>query len=201
MDGKRSKLLEVRTPASTIRRYFRWKCARGCNIFPSGFTFRLAEKEVRMSTVADKVKKPEKSSSKGMDIEGLTEMPVHHLRKFMQFIAEHNLWDEVEQHLRTNGCTKLMISYEPMGAVGKLLAQKKASGAVKQKLQILPHCGCNGPVGPRPGPVTPPSHGGGGDGGAPSGGGGPDGGGGSGPDGGGGGGPDGGGGGGGDPIE
>ena len=148
-----------------------------------------------MSTVADKVTKPEKTSSKTMDIHGLTEMPVHHLRGFMQFIAEHNLWDEVEQHLRQHGCSKLMISYEPMGAVGKLLEQKKSSGAVKQKVQILPRCGCNGPVGPRPGPVTPPSHGGGGDGGAPppSGGGG-DAGGGGGPDGGGGGG-------GGDPIE
>jgi hypothetical protein len=145
-----------------------------------------------MSKVADEVKQPETSSSKTMDIHGLTEMPVHHLRGFMQFIAEHNLWDEVEQHLRQHGCSKLMISFEPMGAVGKLLEEKKKSGAVKQKLHLLPRCGCNGPVGPRPGPVTPPSHGGGGDGGAPqppSGGGGD-----GGP-------PDGGGGGGGDPIE
>lgn len=119
-----------------------------------------------MSTVADKVK-AEKPSSETMDIHGLVEMPVHHLRGFMQFIAEHNLWDEVEQHLRQQGCSKLMISLAPMGAVGKLLEEKKKSGAVKQKVQILPRCGCNGPVGPKPGPVTPPSHGGGGDGGAP----------------------------------
>ncbi len=149
-----------------------------------------------MSTVADKVAKPEKTSSKTMDIHGLTEMPVHHLRGFMQFIAEHNLWDEVEQHLRQQGCNKLMISFEPMGAVGRLLEEKKKSGAVKQKVQILPHCGCNGPVGPRPGPVTPPSGGGGGSPQPPSGGGGD----GGPPDGGGGGGPDGGGGGG-DPIQ
>jgi len=142
-----------------------------------------------MSKVADEVKKTEKTSSKTMDIHGLVEMPVHHLRGFMQFIAEHDLWDEVEKHLRQHGCTKMMISFEPMGAVGKLLEEKKKSGAVKQKLHILPHCGCNGPVGPRPGPVTPPSHGG--DGGAPPApSGGSDGGA-----------PDGGGGGGGDPIE
>lgn len=120
-----------------------------------------------MSTVSKEINKPEKSSSKAMDIEGLTEMPIHHLRGFMQYIAEHDLWDEVEQHLRNNGCTRLKISYEPMGAVGKLLEQKKSSGAVKQKLHLLPHCGCNGPVGPRPGPVTPgpPDGGGGSDGG------------------------------------
>ena len=85
-----------------------------------------------MSTVADKVTKPEKTSSKTMDIYGLVEMPVHHLRGFMQFIAEHNLWDEVEGHLRQHECTKLMISFEPMNAVGKLLEEKKSSGKVKQ---------------------------------------------------------------------
>ena len=135
-----------------------------------------------MNKVADEVRKPENTSSKTMDIQGLTEMPVHHLRGFMQYIAEHDLWDEVEQHLRQHGCKKLLISFEPMGAVGKLLHEKKRSGAAKQKLHILPHCGCNGPVGPKPGPVTPPSHGGdggapppsggGGDGGPPDGGGG-----------------------------
>ena len=129
-----------------------------------------------------------KEQSTAMNVEGVAEIPVAHLKAFMKFISEHDLWDEVEQHLRAKGCRKMLISYEPMGAISEVLQKKVSTGAVKTKVHILPRCGCNGPVGPRPGPVTPPSR--------P-----PDGGGGSGPDGGGGSGPGGGDGGGGDPQQ
>jgi hypothetical protein len=131
-------------------------------------------------------------TEKTLDRDGVAEIPVHHLKAFMKFIGEHDLWDEVEAHLRTKGYSKMLISYEPMGHISELLQHKVSTGAVNKKVHILPHCGCNGPIGPRPGPVlTPPSHppdGGGGGGGPDGGAGGGDAGGGGGGDGGGGGG-------------
>lgn len=98
-----------------------------------------------------------------LDIEGLTEIPVRQLSKFLRFIAERNLWDELEQHLTEYGCDKLLISFEPIQAIGAIVETKsrelasKQSGASTASAQesTLLRCGCNGPLGPRPGPVTP----------------------------------------------
>lgn len=108
-----------------------------------------------------------------LDIEGLTEVPVRQLSNFLRFIAEHNLYDELEQHLRDRGCDKLLMSFEPVQAIGAIVEAKSrnltgepsgASTARYQETDSL-RCGCNGPLGPRPGPVTPTGPDGGTDGG------------------------------------
>jgi hypothetical protein len=111
-----------------------------------------------------------------MDIDPLTEMPISYFKGVMKFIAEHDLWDEVEKHLKDQRCVKLKISFEPIESVGRLLQKKVSSGTITPRMQVLASCGCNGPLGPRPGPTSPsPPHGpdgGGGGGDPPDGGGG-----------------------------
>jgi hypothetical protein len=92
-----------------------------------------------------------------MNIEDLTEMSIHHFKSFLKFIGEHDLWDAVEKHLQTQGCTKILISFEPIASIGQLLHQRKAAGDLIEKTNLLPLCACNAQHGPRPGPVTPPN--------------------------------------------
>lgn len=111
-----------------------------------------------------------------LDIDGLVEVPISQLKRFLKFISENNLWDELESHLGERGCSKLIMSFEPVKAVGAIVESRsaeKARGrlsaigtegalAIAAQPEDLPtiRCGCNGPMGPHPGPVTP---GGGGD--------------------------------------
>jgi hypothetical protein len=108
-----------------------------------------------------------------LDTEGLVEVPVSQLTRFLKFIATNDLWDELEQHLTDRGCYKLLMSFEPVKLIGSIV-QNKSSELARKNTDVAKaqpsgdrttiRCGCNGPMGPRPGPVTP--GGGGTDGGA-----------------------------------
>jgi hypothetical protein len=97
-------------------------------------------------------------------IEELTEVPVRQLSKFLKFIAKHDLWDELEQHLKDRGCNKLLMSFEPVKAIGKIIEKKSselvaehdtvASAGQKSGDLTAMACACNATKGPG-GPVTP----------------------------------------------
>jgi hypothetical protein len=113
-----------------------------------------------------------------MNTSNLTETTVRQFVAFMKFIAENDLWEETEKHLRDHGCDTIVVSSEPIGHFRNLLKPKLADGtrlspkATKQGTIIM-DCGCGvSNPGPGRGPVTPPSSGGGGDGGPGDGGGG-----------------------------
>ncbi len=105
----------------------------------------------------------------------LTEMPIEDFKQFAKLIADFDLWDEMEDLLKSQGLTTLLIEVEPLRAIGLRLQEKIATGDLPANLPVIQLCGCNGPVGPRPGPTTPsnppssppggPDGGGGGDGG------------------------------------
>lgn len=103
-----------------------------------------------------------------MEIEGLAEVPIGQLVRFLRFIAENDMWDELEHHLNVRGCDALLMSFGPIQAIGGIVETKARERTGQQsvasgKYSPTPdtfRCGCNGPLGPRPGPVTP---GGGGD--------------------------------------
>lgn len=107
-----------------------------------------------------------KPKTKIMDIDALAELPVQRAIHYLQFIAEHDLWDELHDHLKDHGCKHFKISWETIHAIATVVDQKPtAQGRIG--------CASNGPLGPRPGPVlpTPASPDGGApDGGAPNGG-------------------------------
>ena len=96
-------------------------------------------------------------------IENVAEVPVRQLKKFFKFIAEHDLWDEVERHLRDRGCKKLLMSFEPVKAIGNLIEQKSLqlvadhktlpSGAAKTSGPTAMRCASNGTN--KPPPNTP----------------------------------------------
>ncbi|TIO10357.1 hypothetical protein [Mesorhizobium sp.] len=92
-----------------------------------------------------------------LDLEGLAEVPVRQLSKFLRVIAEYNLWDEVEQQLRAHGCDKVLMSFEPVRSIGAIAEARarELAGKRPDTPSKLARCGCNGPLGPRPGPVTP----------------------------------------------
>lgn len=92
-----------------------------------------------------------------LDPAGVAEIPIRRLVGYLKFIAEHNLWDEVEAHLGSSGQKNILMSYDHLHLVDTFLSQKLKTGGVTKKHHPLPLCGSNGPVGPRPGPVTPPS--------------------------------------------
>lgn len=93
-------------------------------------------------------------------IENLIEVPVRQLSKFLKFIAKHNLWDELEQHLKDRGCNKLVMSFEPVKAIGNII-EKKSSELVAEHKRLASagpkplamRCASN--QGTKPGPVTP----------------------------------------------
>ncbi|WP_020062908.1 hypothetical protein [Bacillus sp. 123MFChir2] len=81
-----------------------------------------------------------------LDIERLAEVPVHRLKKFLSFIAEHNLWDDLEQHLKDRGCKKLLMSFEPVKEIGNII-QTKSAGLISvqdREGSMQLKCGCDG---------------------------------------------------------
>jgi hypothetical protein len=92
-----------------------------------------------------------------LDIERLTEVPVRQFTRFLRFIAEHDLWDELEQQLKDRGCDKLLMSFEPVKAIGTMAEtrSRELSGKQSEDSSDVLLCGCNGSLGPQPGPVTP----------------------------------------------
>jgi hypothetical protein len=98
-----------------------------------------------------------KASASELDPAGVAEIPIRQLVAYLKFIAEHNLWDEVETHLTSSGQKNILMSYDHLHLVDTFLSNKLKTGGVHKKTHPLPLCGSNGPVGPRPGPVTPPT--------------------------------------------
>ncbi len=103
------------------------------------------------------------------NIDALTEVPVSQFSRFLKFIAKHDLLDELEQHLKERGCDKLLISFEPVKAIGTIIEKKSSDlvaehqkGASAAPIEPALRCACNGTTGTKP-PNTP--DGGGGDGG------------------------------------
>ncbi|MCU5037552.1 hypothetical protein CON66_27895 [Bacillus cereus] len=79
-----------------------------------------------------------------LDIERLAKVPVHRFTKFLKFIAEHNLWDELEQHLKDRGCNKLLMSFEPVKEIGNIIQTKSAAliGVQDREGSMQLRCGC-----------------------------------------------------------
>ena len=85
-----------------------------------------------------------------LDIQPLAEVTVRQLNNYFKFILEHDLWDELESHLKGRGCHKLLISWEPIHAVATMIEAKPSKPGI-----IKPACASNGPMRP-PGPKMPP---------------------------------------------
>jgi hypothetical protein len=94
---------------------------------------------------------------RAIKLQELTEMPVHNFKIFMQLLAEYDLWDEMEDHLKSEGCTTFIVGVEPLKAIGDRLRQKISSGALPGDLPWVTLCGSNGPLSPGTAPKTPPS--------------------------------------------
>ena len=77
-------------------------------------------------------------------IRSLVAVRVRELGKFLEFIAEHDLWDEVEQHLKDRGCTRLLMSQEPLHAIAGVVEARSAA------LVGVGSCGAYGDVGESP---------------------------------------------------
>jgi hypothetical protein len=58
--------------------------------------------------------------------ETFMKVSIEDFRMFAQYIADNNLWDEVEQLLKSQGHTQIRISFDPTRAVAQLLKQKAA---------------------------------------------------------------------------
>jgi hypothetical protein len=71
------------------------------------------------------------------------EIPVSEFKMFAQYIAEHDLWDELEQQLAMRGCTQLTLSRSFMRNIGISLRQKVSTGLLPQTA-VLSICGCWG---------------------------------------------------------
>lgn len=112
-----------------------------------------------------------------LNVENLTRVSVRRFSFLMKCIAENNMWDEVELYLEELGCTDVIVSVEPIGAVQELFKRKIAAGEqLSPRTKVVIECGCGvSHPGPPGGPPKSPG-GGGGDGGPPpppTGGGGP----------------------------
>jgi hypothetical protein len=67
------------------------------------------------------------------DLHSVVEIPVRQLTRFLKFIAEHDLWDELEQHLHDRSCDKLLMSWEPVEAVAKIVEARSAKLATTRR--------------------------------------------------------------------
>lgn len=104
-----------------------------------------------------------------MDTVETTVLPIRKFMAFTKFIAKHDLWDVVEQHLNDRGCTEIRLSAEPIKEVGLMLLQKASTlepGVERDPDLICSFCmrPPNVPHNPPPGGGGPPD---GGDGGGP----------------------------------
>jgi hypothetical protein len=106
------------------------------------------------------------SDNRDLNIFNLTHTSIRQFVFFMKAIADNNLWDEAEQHLKSRGCTRIILSVEPIGAIQQMLQQKiqqKPSAGNKLTPQIIRVSGsisCLHPVGPLPDPHPPEPPGG-----------------------------------------
>jgi hypothetical protein len=81
--------------------------------------------------------------------ETFMKVSIENFRMFAQYIADNNLWDEVEQLLKSQGHTQIRISFDPTRAVAQLLKQKAAGDTMPgQAHHPITECICGGPHGP-----------------------------------------------------
>jgi hypothetical protein len=101
-----------------------------------------------------------------MNVYNLTPTSVQNFILTMRFVAEHDLWDEIEAHLKHEGCSYFLMSIEPIAATKKLLVNQRrspklASAPARARLEDVIACGCGvAPPGP-PGGQPQFPHGGG----------------------------------------
>lgn len=85
-----------------------------------------------------------------LSVDKLVEIPVNQLHRFLKFIGEHDLWEELAQHLRDRGCDKLLMSLEPVKEIGRIVQAKSSEMASRhERDRSLPpgshlRCGCGG---------------------------------------------------------
>jgi hypothetical protein len=63
-----------------------------------------------------------------MNIDTVTQVSFKRFFFFMRFIADNNLWDEVEMHLEDHGCFEIVLSSEPIESIKQLIRQKVEDG-------------------------------------------------------------------------
>ncbi|MGC4062227.1 MAG: hypothetical protein QM749_15830 [Aquabacterium sp.] len=107
------------------------------------------------------------SKPKSIDIDQLVDLPVQRAVDYLKFIAEHDLWAELHEHLKSHGCKHFKISSEVIYSIATVIqAKPTANGRIG--------CGSNsnGPKSAQPVLPTSPGapDGGAPDGGAPDGG-------------------------------
>jgi hypothetical protein len=87
----------------------------------------------------------------------LTETSIERFIDFTRFIADNNLWDEVKQHLKTEGIVKITVSSQPIQSIRRLITEtllnsdrldRKAHG----QAAVIARCGCGDGGGPDSGP-------------------------------------------------
>ena len=106
-----------------------------------------------------------------MDTTQLTRTSIRQFKFLMHFIADHDLWDEVEEHLSSDWLYGDFNSGEPIIAVRRFIQDKFAGNVsyneiARRRAHEIAECGCGvSNPGPYPPPVMPPPSGGGGDGG------------------------------------
>ena len=96
----------------------------------------------------------------------LTETSVEQFKDFMKFIGDNNLWDEVEQCLKADGISNVVVSSLPIQSIRRLITEKllksdRLARHAHAQAAVIARCGC-GVTSPGPG-HTPVSPGGGGD--------------------------------------
>jgi hypothetical protein len=67
-------------------------------------------------------------------------MQVGNFIALSKMIAEYDLWEEMEQHLRSRGCTEFLISGELLRGVSSKLKRKIRTGALPRDLGALYFC-------------------------------------------------------------
>jgi hypothetical protein len=102
------------------------------------------------------------------DKSGVTRTSVEQFKALMKFVADHDLWDQIEKELTAKGVTEIMVSSEPIRHVRKLitdtvLSRHDLGRDSRARALFISRCGCGvSTPGPGHGPVSPT---GGGDGG------------------------------------
>jgi hypothetical protein len=81
--------------------------------------------------------------------ETFMDVPIETFRLFAQYLADHNLWDEVEQALKSQGQAQIRMSFDPTKTIARLLKQRAAADTKPgQPQHPIAMCKCGVPVVP-----------------------------------------------------
>jgi hypothetical protein len=86
------------------------------------------------------------------------EVPVDTFRSFMQFIAKHDLWDEVKGALKKAGMDTIPIEHRPVQVISQLVASKtsqQSDDPDHTQALVTPECGCDSGCNPSCQPQMP----------------------------------------------